>query len=107
MRTQVSGRRYRSCRAEGKMMTLVLEKLSLRNLGDTPEGCQVGPQDLQLHGDIESRTHGKQVGRDAPGNCPRVGTPRNNRKRVGRSRQRTEASHGRLSISGKPGCSNE
>ena len=86
MRTQVSGRRYRSCRAEGKMMTLVLEKLSLRNLGDTPAGCQVGPQDLQLHSDIESRTHSKQVGR---------------------GRQRTEASHGRLSISGKPGCRNE
>ena len=44
MRTQVSGRRYHLCRAEGKMMTLVLEMLSLRNLRDTPAGCQGGPQ---------------------------------------------------------------
>lgn len=39
---QLSGRRCHSCRAQGKMMPLVLGMLNLRNLGDTPVGCHVG-----------------------------------------------------------------
>lgn len=60
-------------------------------------------KDLQLDCDVEPRTNGMQLERDAPGDCPRVGAPGSNRKRA----ERSGASHGRLSITGKPGCRNE
>lgn len=45
-------------------------------------------KDLQLGCDVEPRTNGMQLERDAPGDCLRVGAPRSNKKRAERRRQR-------------------